>query len=344
MVSICFYMCFFKETAAAWRRGAALLAGVAMLGACATAPREVPPALRGGVAAGQSAVLQRPSLAPWLSLTGARQVAAGDRTGTPAPTAGALGYTRFIRPVALAAHGSDLVILDAGAATAYRYDAALNLMVALRGIPVHQGTQLALGADFSLYVIDPPGRRVLRVARTGQQVAQYGAADLQRPVDVAVDDTRGLVYVADGGYNQLLAFHALGGAATVIHLRGGSGARLQTVGNIALGPDAIYVADPLCRCIGRVGYGGGVLGTFGHDALGAPGPLAVDRYQQVFVIDQFERALKVFHQGRLIDTLPARRFGMQQIDDVWINGNVLYLADGLSGRVEAQRITVTAGR
>lgn len=340
MLSICFYLLFlFHRPARRWC-GAMLVASVSLMTGCATAPREPPPALSGGAARAPGAPGTL-SLTPWLSLTGARLVAGVDRTGTPAPSAGGLGFTRFIRPLALAARGGEVVVLDAGAAVVYRYDAALSQMSALRGVPVQQGAQLALGADHSLYVIDAPGRRVVRIARNGQVVASYAdSANLQRPVDVAVDDARGLVFVTDGGYNQILAFHALGGAATVIHVRGTEGMRLQAVGHLALGSDAIYVTDPLCRCIGRVGYNGGVLNTFGQDALGAPGPLAVDRYRRVFVVDQFERVLKVFYQGKLTETLVPRRFGMQQIDDVWIDNDVLYLADGLSGRVEAQRMAV----
>lgn len=339
MLSNCFYSIFFLRVQAARRRLTLSLACAPLLVACAGAPLEAPPAVRDGT----PRTLSTLSLTPWLSLTGGRLVAGVDRTGTPAAGAGALGFTRFVRPVALAARGAELVILDAGAGAAYRYDAALSQMSALRNVPVHPGTQLALGADFSLYVIDQPGRRVLRVARSGQVVATYGGVDLQRPVDVAVDDARGLVFVADGGFNQVLAFHALGGAATIIHVRGGEGARVQAVGHLALGPDAIYVTDPLCRCIGRLGYNGGVISAFGEGALGAPGPLAVDRFQRVFVIDQFERVLKVFHQGKLIETFAPRRFGLQQFDDVWVDDNVLYLADGLSGRVEAQRIAAPRG-
>lgn len=311
------------------------------LASCAAPPREAPPSLSGGPADPRVQASGAPALSAVYSLTGARLVAAADRTGTPSPAAGALGFTRFIRPLALAARGGEVVILDSGAGAAYRYDAALNVMSALRGVPVHPGTQLALGADYSLYVIDQPGRRVLRVARNGQVVATYSdSANLQRPVDVAVDDARGLVIVADGGYNQLMAFHPLGGAATILHVRGAAGAGMQAVGHIAAGPDAIYVTDPLCRCIARVGYNGGVLSSFGQKALAQPGPLAVDRYQRVFVIDAFEQVLKVFHHGKLIDTLAARRFGMQQIDDVWIDDNMLYVADGLAAKVEALRVAV----
>lgn len=337
MLSICFNSVFYFRYAKPSRL--ALAVGVLALAGCAGAPRDAPPAVSDGAARAPSAL----SFTPWLSLTGARLVAGVDRTGTPAPAAGALGFTRFIRPLALAARGGEVVVLDAGAGTAYRYDSSLNQMSGLRAVPVHPGTQLAMGADYSLYVIDQPGRRVLRVARNGQVAASYGGVDLQRPVDVAVDDARGLVFVADGGFNQVLAFHALGGAATLLHVRSGENARVQAVGHIGLGRDAMYIADPLCRCVARVDYNGQVLGTFGQGTIGAPGPLAVDRYQRVFVLDQFERVLKVFHQGKLIETLTPRRFGMQQIDDVWIDDNVLYLADGLSGRVEAQRMAVPRG-
>jgi hypothetical protein len=341
-ISICFYSVFyFRRWGIPWCC-AALASAVMLIAGCATAPREAPPSLRGGAADVQAGVTPALALSPWLSISGARLVAATDRTGTPSPAAGALGFTRFTRPIAIAARGGDLVILDAGAGVAYRHDAALNMMSALRGIPVHPGTQLALGADYSLYVIDQPGRRVLRVARNGQVVTTYSdAANLQRPVDVAVDDARGLVIVADGGYNQLLAFHALGGAATILHVRGAAGAGgMQAVGHLALGRDAIYVTDPLCRCVARVGYNGGVLNLFGQNDIGNPGPLAVDRYQRVFVIDQFEQVLKVFLQGKLIDTLPARRLGVQQLDDVWIDDNVLYVVDGVGARVEALRMSV----
>jgi hypothetical protein len=315
-----------------------------LLGGCATAPREPPAILSGGASGAPSSTALPLTLTPMLSLTGARLAAAADRTGTPSPQAGPLGFTRLIRPLAVAARGGEVVILDAGAGAAYRFDPAQNLMTALRNVPVHPGTQLALGADYSLYVIDQPGRRVVRIGRNGQVLATYGdPANLQRPVDVAVDDARGLVIVADSGYQQLLAFHALGGAAYLITLRGDERNRVQAVGAIALGSDAIYISDPLCRCVARVGYNGGVLGTFGQDAVGQPGALAVDRYQRVFVVDQFERALKVFERGRLIETLPARRLGVQQIDDVWIDDSLLYVADGLSGRVEALRISPARG-
>lgn len=331
MVSICFKTIFIIAVAVACSLG---------LAACAGPPRAAPPSLSGGAADPRAPAPLTVALTPLYSINGARLAVGSDRTGTPSAAAGAQGYTRFMRPLAIAARGGDVVILDSGAGAAYRYDAAQGSMSALRGVPLHPDTQLALGADYSLYVIDAPGRRVLRLARNGRSVATYSdPANLQRPVDVAVDDARGLVIVADGGYNQLLAFHALGGAATIIHVRGAAGTGLQAVGALALGPDAIYVTDPLCRCIGRVGYNGGVLGLFGQNALGQPGALAVDRLARVFVIDQFERAIKVFHQGRLLDTLPARRFGMQQIDDIWIDENLLYVVDGLSAKVEVLRVS-----
>lgn len=340
MITYCFYLFFYRMRRLDAVLRIALAAFALLFAGCETAQSTAPADPAGSVVRARPAL----SLTPWLSLTGARLAVTADRTGMPSPQTGALAFTRFIRPLALAARGGDLVILDSGAGTAYRYDAALNLMNALRGVPVHPGTQLALGADYSLYVLDQPGRRVLRMGRNGQILASYSdPVNLARPVDVAVDDARGLVIVADGAHHHLVVFHALGGAPTVITLRGAEQSRVQAVGAIAAGPDAIYVSDPLCRCIARVGYTGGVLGTFGRDAIGQPGALAVDRHQRVFVVDQFERALKIFEHARLIDTVPAQRFNMQQIDDVWIDDGVLYVADGLSARVEVLRISVPRG-
>lgn len=310
-----------------------------LLAGCETAPSAVPATPAGNVVRARSAL----SLMPWLSLTGARLALTTDHTGMPSPKAGPLAFMRFIRPLSLAARNGDLVILDSGSNTAYRYDPALNLMSTLRGVPTQPGTQLALGADHSLYAIDQLGARVLRVGRNGQMLASYSdPLNMPRPVDIAVDDARGLVIVADGTYNHLIAFHALGGASYVIVLRGGEQS-VRAVGAIALGPDAIYVSDPLCSCIARVAFTGGVLSNFGHGAVVQPVSLAVDRFRRVFVIDQFERALKVFDRGQLIDTIPARRFNMQQIDDIWIDEGVLYVADGLSARVEALRIAAPTG-
>jgi len=281
----------------------------------------------------------RPLVTPWLSLTGARLAPAADATGTPSLGSGPLAFHRFVHPTSAAVHGNDVYIADSGAGAVFRFDIALGAMTPLKGIQAHGTTRVFAAGDFSLYVLDAQNRRVQRFARSGQLLATYGdGINLVRPVDIAVDDADGRVLVADGAFNQLVAFHPLGRASYVVPLRGNERNRVLSIGAIAIGRDALYVSDPACRCIARVARDGTVLDTFGHQVIGQPGALAVDRHRRVFVADRFDRSLKVFMDGRLIFNLPAAALGLQQVGDLRISEDQLALADGAGARVELLRI------
>lgn len=319
---------------AAWRTlKAGRLLGVAFFlwlsAGCASAPTGAP--------AREPAARQLAS--PWFTLTGARLAARTDATGTPALPSGAAPFTRLIHPVSVAAFGNDVYIADSGAARVYRFDFALNAMAALPGVSAHPGTRLAVGRDFSLYVLDPPGRRVLQFARSGRLLATFDdSVNLGRPVAIVADEASGLVLIADGLYNQIVAFHPLGRASYVIALRGDERNRVLRIGGFALGSDALYLSDPLCRCVARVARDGMVLDTFGHHQIGQPGAIAIDRHQRVFVADLFNSSLKVFLRGSLIHDLPAAALGVAQINDLWISEDFLFVADGVGARVVALRL------
>lgn len=281
---------------------------------------------------------------PWFTVTGARLTASADPTGMPALRSGPAPFTRLIHPVAVAALGNDVYIADAGAGRVYRFDPALNIMTALAGVPVHPGTRLAVGSDFSLYVLDPVQRRVRQFARNGQPVATFGdAINLGRPVAMIADAARGLLLVADGLYNQIVAFHPLGRASYVIALRGDNRNSVLRIAAFAQGADAFYVSDPLCQCIARVARDGAVLDTFGHHQIGQPGAIAVDGHQRVFVADAFNASVKVFQRSVLIREFAAGTLGLAGISDLWISDGLLYIADGAGARVAALRLMTPHG-
>lgn len=277
---------------------------------------------------------------PWMTLSGARlgmgiealAVAPGQQIANP--------MTPFIFPTAVAAVGNDVYVVDSGRNAVYRYDLTLDAMVQLRGVPSMPGTQLHAMSDHSIYAIDPMSRRVLHFTRQGQLLQTLGDENLGRPVDVTVDQARGLVLVADGLYNQIVVFHLLGRASFPVIPRGDGDKRLLSIGAIAAGGRGIYVTDPLCRCAGLVSPAGGFLTTFGHNLLKQPGAIAVDRYERVFVVDKFDNTVKVFLRGALIADLPAAAMGVRQINDIWINEGWIELADGQGARVEIGRIAL----
>ena len=278
-------------------------------------------------------------LSPLLTLTGARLAPAVNPTGTPLPGSGAAPFTPFIHPVAVATRGNDLYIADAGAGKVFRFDLALSVMAVVQPAPAALGTRLAAGSDFSLYVLDQPRRRVLKLGRNGQLLATYAdARDLAQPVALVVDDVRGEVLVADQLYRQLVAFHPLGGAAHVIFLRGDDRNRVMNITAIGLARDAIHISDALCRCIAVVGRDGVVHATYGHHEIGQPGTIAIDRHERAFVADVFDHSVKVFAAGRLIDTVPAVALGLREVSDLWVNESRLVVADGAGARVAVVQI------
>lgn len=320
----------------AWARIAAIIWAV-VLGGCAT---DTAP----GAAMATGAAAPR-LLTPWVSLSGARLSSGIDAGGAPAVASGLVGFQRFVHPAAVAGRGPETYIADIGSGAVYRYDSRFNVMVALPGILAQTGIQLHVAADFSLYVLDRSQRRVLHYARSGQLLGTFSDdLNLGRPVDVALDKTRGRVLVADAMHNHLVAFHPLGRASYVIHLRGGAGERVFGIAAMAVGAEGIFLSDPLCGCIAQVSLDGDVLGTFGEHELGQPGPIAVDREGRVFVIDTFDGSLKVFQDGNLIHDLAAGELGLRGINDLWVGDGEIVLSSGTGAGVSILRLAPAVAR
>ncbi len=278
-------------------------------------------------------------ISPLFALPGARLVPATDRAGTPLPRAGAAPFTSFIHPIAAAARGNDLYIADSGAGKIFRFDLALSVMTEVPSAPAALGARLAVGSDFSLYVLDQSRRRVLKLGRDGRVLAIFAdALNLSRPIALAVDEPRGLVYVADELYRHLVAFHPLGAAGQVIHLRGDDRNRVMSIAAMAIAPDAIHVSDASCRCVAVVARDGSVRATYGHQEIGQPGAIAIDRHGRVFVADVFDGSVKVFAAGRLIDHVPAAVLGVREVSDLSVSEYRLLVADGAGARVAVMRI------
>lgn len=280
-----------------------------------------------------------PVLTPSVSLSGARLSTAIDPSGTPSPHALPAGFQQFIQPAAVAGRGQDTYIADIGSGAVYRFDSRFDLMAALPGIRAQPGVQLYVGRDYSLYLLDQPGRRVQHYSRDGQLLATFrDELNLGRPVDMAFDEARGRVLVADGMHGQLVAFHPLGGASYVIPLRSGAGERVFGITAMAIGARDIFLSDPVCACIAQLSLDGAVLATFGHHELNQPGPVAVDREDRVFVVDAFDGSLKVYAQGELIQDWPAADLGLRHINDVWIDDGWVILSDAIGAGVKIMRL------
>jgi hypothetical protein len=314
-----------------YRRAAMAAPAIVLIAACA-APSNAP-----------SASGSRALLTPWLMLTGARISPVAETSGMPSLQAMALPFSRFIHPSAVAALGNDIYIVDSGAGAVYHLDVALNLMVRVQGISAFPATRLAIGSDYSVYAVDQQARRVVRFARGGQPLTSYSdASNLAQPVDLALDESRGRVLVADRMFNQIVAFNPLGRASYVIALRGDTRHRVMSIGAIAAAPEGIYVSDPVCRCVVQLAPDGTAVASFGYNEIGQPGAIAVDTHQRVWVVDTFDRSLKVFAKGRLVYRTTAADLGVTEVSAMWLDNGMLYLADGAGARIAALRLSPPA--
>lgn len=323
-----------RKRSSAVVRSIALPAALLMLTGCA-GPNEVGP---GAAAGGTGTVAQ--ILTPTALISGARVSSGVDSTGTPLLRSEGLGFQRFVHPVSVAGHGPDTYIADVGLGAVYRFDSRFDTMAAVPGVRARIDTKLQVGGDATLYVVDPASRQVLHFARNGQPLGAFrDDANLARPVDVAEDPARARVLVADGMFGHLVAFHPVGRASYVVSLRGNESKGVFGIAAIAVGAEGIYVADPICRCIARTSSDGTVLETFGHQELSQPGPIAVDGFERVFVVDRFDGSLKIFARGRLFTRVRPEELRLQAITDVWIHDVWLALADGRGAHVEVLQLS-----
>lgn len=281
-------------------------------------------------------------LIPFLSLSGALIAPAADPTGTPSLASGLQGFQRFVHPVSVASAANDLYVADAGLGRVFRFDVTLNAMTPLPGVAAGDSTRVSVGPDLSLYVLDPPNRRVFRFARNGRLLGTFrDDAQLARPVDLWVDPA-GRVFVADGVFNHLVAFSPLGRASYTVLLQGDERKRVMSVAAMTGGKEGFHISDPACGCMARISPSGAVLATFGHQSIAQPGRMAADRYGRLFVADALDGSLKVFSDGQLIADIKAGELGLQRISDVHISEGSVALADDVGARVELMRLAAPA--
>jgi hypothetical protein len=276
-------------------------------------------------------------LAPGPVIRGALLMPAVDPTGTPR---GPLGpFTPLRQPIAVAARGQDLYVVDAGHGTLFRIDPHANQMVAFPGRPFQHGTRIAVDVDMSLFVLDPINRRIQRFSRDGRLLGTFVTdSTLGTLSDFVLDPARGRILAVDRLHTQLVAFRPLGRAFQILPLVAEPRFKLQSLVGIAVTAEGLYGADPRCGCLARMTFDGAVLSTFAHQRVAQPEKLAADRHGRVFVFDRFDRTLKVFTGETLTDTVPLAALGLAEATDLAIDEGWLYIADGAGAQVRMLRI------
>ncbi|MCC6206533.1 MAG: hypothetical protein IT488_00040 [Gammaproteobacteria bacterium] len=249
---------------------------------------------------------------------------------------------RFMRPVAVAARGPLVYIADAGLGRLFSYDTSidrLRVVMELKGVMRGEVSDIFVAPDLSFYLADTAGGRVLHFDRDGGLIKTLqDPVNIGRPVAVTVNDQTGYIFVADGFNDDVLVYNPAGGLTGAIGIRGNGAGQFRGITAFAQGPLGYYVATRYgVTRVQVMGFDGGYLSSFQPDTVVFPTAIAVRADNRAYVSDYLSDDIKVFADGKLIQTLgghgsaPGR---FRRITDLWLDGDFLYVADSLNGRVQ----------
>lgn len=250
--------------------------------------------------------------------------------------------TSLVQPVAVAARGQLVYIVDAGSRQLLRYDSAIDritLVRDLKGVLTGDTADLFLHRDMSFYLADSDGARVLHFDADGRllRVIQDRAI-LGRPVSVAADENSGYIFIADGFNDDVMVFNPAGLLTGAIGIRGQGPGRFLGITALAQGTDGYYVGTRFGKSrVQLMGHDGVFRESLQADTVTFPTSIAVDADGRVFVADYMTDDIKVYQGSALIGTIgghgsaPGR---FRRITDLWIDEGFLYVADSLNRRVQ----------
>ena len=254
-------------------------------------------------------------------------------------------YAQFIRPVAVAARGNDVFVIDAGQEVLFKYNrimGSLDVVMSLRGVLAGEASDIYVARDLSFYIADPMGSRVLQFDRRGRLIRTYSnTLNLARPVAVSVEEASGRVLVADGVYDHILVFDSFGNLVASGGGRGSDAGQFLNITAMASGVDGFYVTARFGQRIQVLAEDGKYRYSMPQGDVTFPTAIAVDGEGRVYVSDFSDNAIKIYGEGRLLGRVGITGSGLgefRHITDLWFDEGYLYVADSLNGRVQALRI------
>ncbi len=252
-------------------------------------------------------------------------------------------------PVAVGGVDGLLYIVDAGPKLVYKYDLVTNEIEPVAEIATHfigNPGNIYVAKDRSFYIVDTLGRKVLHFSEQGELLTTFqDLANLSRPMDVEVNEETGDVLVVDGSFSRVVVFNSIGKATNAIGQRGTGPGRFRAMTFITSGADGLYILDRLELPVQVIDWQGNYRYSFGESELLFPNAIAVDRGQRAFISDRSTNTIQVYQDGQLVLTFggggsaPGR---FRLISGLWVNGNLLYVADSLNRRVQVLRINPSA--
>ncbi len=247
---------------------------------------------------------------------------------------------QLTRPVAVATRGEYVYIVDEGVDAVLRFDLAsrrLEQVLDLRAAVTGAAADIYVNPDFSFYLTDTDGSRVLLYDRHGRMIQEFkNYFNMVKPVALGLLEGGDLV-VADAHYDHVLRFNSAGTLLATYGGRGTESGKFLNITVMATGPDGMYVGTRVGRHVQVIGADGMYRYSFEEAALAFPSAIVVDDMNRSYVADYMDNTIKVFDRGRLVTTLGGHGAGpgrFMRVTDMWLDGEFLYVVDSLNARIQ----------
>ena len=241
----------------------------------------------------------------------------------------AIGYA-----AAVAARGNDIYVLDQVSGQLVHINLALGEANELMTLPDPNTHGIYVRRDRTVFVVDKNARAIRQLDDSGRTTRLFEDRRLMpAPVDVAESDWGNVIVVADALSSQLVMFDTLAGVVDVIGSNMSRPSIAQTVHAIAATSNSVYILDPQMSEVMRFGLHGNQIGNYGEDELEIPTALAVDQCGRLFIADQSGQGILVSSSDMMLPAARAKQnaFITDQITDIWVDDNFLYVAAGEQG-------------
>jgi DNA-binding beta-propeller fold protein YncE len=274
--------------------------------------------------------------------------------------AGLEAPTRLYHPlgVAVSAQGDVVAVSDQGLAQVLIWDLAANKMATIaRDDLAEPPGGVAMEGD-RVWVVVPKRKIALSYARDGKPLRAIELPDCERPLGVAVDAERGMLWVSDAsspeGEGHTIHGHALdtGEHKLTIGKKGHGQGELFFPTFLALAPGGgLYVADTMNARVIEFSKDGAFVRQFGErgDRFGQfdkPKGVALDSFGNLYVVDGFFAAVQIFNREAkllLFFGAPGDSPGfLANPGGIAIDAkNRIYVANGLNYRIDVYELVNT---
>ncbi|MBF0133657.1 MAG: 6-bladed beta-propeller [Magnetococcales bacterium] len=202
---------------------------------------------------------------------------------------------------------------------------------------------IAAGANGDIFVADSALAVVARLDSHGVPLAEIGRGQLKRPVGLAYDPAKEILYVSDAWDDDIKMFDATG---TLVHVIAGKTEEDQLLNSpthLAFAKNRLYVSDTLNAQVLVLDPDGNLVSTVGQRGnfvgnLTRPKGVAVDGEGHLYIVESFHDHLLVFDRnGQFLLPIGGTGSGKGQFflpSGVWTDAaGRVFVADMFNGRV-----------